>query len=202
MALPLNVISDICDVTGAWADAFLSEVSLKRYRRACAWAMSEAAKWGAEGATDAIPATFSNPTPWMMKAFTYTRALDRKGNEIEADVAVRPSQSIVMKYAMGEGQKVRRPGDVGLSKDRILVPNWRNLQLTQGIGRNAYGNLPGGSPPASPGKRQERGPSAGWQVDGACTRARWTSAGLGWSGTSLVLTAARRRSARTTGPSS
>lgn len=144
MTLPVNVISDICDVTGAWADAYLSEVSLKRYRRACAWAMSEAAKWGAEGATDAVATTFSNPTPWMIQAFKYTRALDRAGNEIEASVSVLPSQSIVMKCAMGEGPQVRRSGDVGLARDRILVPNWRNLSLTQGINRNTYGNLPGG----------------------------------------------------------
>ncbi|UHC17156.1 hypothetical protein LRS73_04385 [Methylobacterium currus] len=40
--------------------------------------------------------------------------------------------------------QTRRPGDVGLARDRILVPNWRNLLLTQGINRNQYGNLPGG----------------------------------------------------------
>lgn len=66
-----------------------------------------------------------------------------------------------MKYTMGDGPQVRRPSDVGLSKDRILVPNWRNLQLTQGINRNAYGNLPGGGSPPRQGsgghKRQAPG---------------------------------------------
>lgn len=143
-ALPVNIVSDICDATGAFQEAFLFEVSLKRFRRACAWAMSEAAKWASEGAKDAIPSTFSNPTPWMMKPFKYTRALDKNGNEVEADVYVLPLQSIVMKYAMGDGQQVRRPGDVGLAKDRLLVSHWRNLFLTQGINRNQYGNLPGG----------------------------------------------------------
>lgn len=45
---------------------------------------------------------------------------------------------------MGDGPQIRRPGDVGLGRDAILVPDWRNLAMTQGINRNSYGNLPGG----------------------------------------------------------
>ena len=45
---------------------------------------------------------------------------------------------------MGDGPNVRMPGDVGLARDRILVPNWRALEATQGIRPNRYGNLPGG----------------------------------------------------------
>jgi hypothetical protein len=56
----------------------------------------------------------------------------------------RADQSIVMKYALGDGRQVRRPGDVGLARDRIYVPHWKNLQMTQGISRNQYGNVPGG----------------------------------------------------------
>ncbi|MFY9293868.1 MAG: hypothetical protein WAP03_24710 [Methylorubrum rhodinum] len=209
MALPVNIISDICDVTGAWSEAFLSEVSLKRYRRACAWAMSEAAKWGAEGATDAVATTFSNPTPWMMRAFKYTRALDRAGNKIEASVSVLPSQSIVMKYAMGEGPQVRRPGDVGLARDRILVPNWRNLQLTQGINRNMYGNLPGGVAARlsreAAGTRAKRRVAGRWgvyegEVDVGGSRLVWYiarpprgEAPIGKNGRSIVVNLGRLR---------
>lgn len=106
--------------------------------------MSETAKAAKIGATDALDDAFQNPTPWMRRAFTYKRALSRTGDIVEAEVSVLPSQSIVMKYAMGSGPQTRRPGDVGLAKDRILVPYWRNLQETQVITINRYGNLPGG----------------------------------------------------------
>ncbi|OHV17588.1 hypothetical protein BK022_04710 [Methylorubrum extorquens] len=61
--LSIDVVSDICDQVGAWQRAFLSEASLDRYRRACAWSMSEVAKAAAAGGTDAIDAAFENPNP-------------------------------------------------------------------------------------------------------------------------------------------
>lgn len=79
----------------------------------------------------------------MRKAFTYTRALGKNRVEIEADVDVRPSQSIVMKYQMGDGPQVRRPDDVGLAEDVIYVAHWKNSSFTRGIHRNSFGNLPG-----------------------------------------------------------
>lgn len=51
----------------------------------------------------------------------------------------KTDQSIVMKYALGDGRQVRRPSDVGLARDRIYVPHWKNLALTQGINRNRRG---------------------------------------------------------------
>ncbi len=123
MALPVNIGSDICDVIGAVQEAFLAELSLKRYRQACASAVSEATRIAAEGATDAIPATFSNPMPWMMRAFSYTRTLDWGGDEVEASVNALPSQSIVMKYAMG--------GAYGR----------RNLSFRKGEGRASSGSM-------------------------------------------------------------
>ncbi|KQU17531.1 hypothetical protein ASG63_08450 [Methylobacterium sp. Leaf94] len=142
--LSLDVLSDICDQVAAYERAFLSEASLDRYRRACAWTTSEVAKEARNRANEAVEDAFDNPTPWMRRAFAYKRALTKKGDIIQADVSVLPSQSIVLKYAMGSGPQIRRPGDAGLAKDRILVPYWRNLRDTQGISYNAYGNLPGG----------------------------------------------------------
>ena len=144
MALPINVVSSVCDQVAAWQEAFLGEANLDRFRRAAAWTMSEVAKGAAGGAKDAVEDAFENPTPWMRSAFGYKRALTRSGDEISAELFVKPSQSVVLKYAMGAGVQTRRPGDVGLARERILVPHWRNLALTQGINRNAYGNLPGG----------------------------------------------------------
>lgn len=102
------------------------------------------AKAAAGGATAAVDVAFLDPTPWLRRAFKYTRALNKGSDEVDDDVFVLPSQSIILKYAMGDGPQIRRPGDVGLVKDAILVPNWKNLQLAQGINRNTYGNLPGG----------------------------------------------------------
>jgi len=142
--LPLDVVSDICDQVAAWQEAFISEASLKRFQRACAWTMSEVAKGACQDVTAAVDVAFQDPTPWMRRSFGYTRALGKNRDQVEADVYTLPSQSIVMKYGMGDGPQIRRPGDVGLAKNVIYVPNWKNLQLTQGINRNSFGNLPGG----------------------------------------------------------
>jgi|GEM_PF-2634051 len=142
--LPLDVVSDICDQVAAWQRAFLWESTLDRYRRACAWTTSEVAKGACQDVTAAVDVGFQDPTPWMRRAFGYTRALDKNRDEVVADVYTLSSQSIVMKYGMGYGPQLRRPGDVGLAKEVIYVPNWKNLSLTQGFNRNSYGNLPGG----------------------------------------------------------
>ncbi|TXM70671.1 hypothetical protein [Methylobacterium sp. WL120] len=130
MALSLDVLSDICDAVGAWQDAYISEVGLDKYRRACAWAMSETAKAASIGVDEAIEDTFDNATPWMRKAMGYTRALTMTGDLVQAELFVKPSQSIVLKYSIGSGPQVRRPGDVGLAKGRILVPYCQNLYRT------------------------------------------------------------------------
>ncbi|MFF9550850.1 hypothetical protein [Methylobacterium fujisawaense] len=124
--------------------AFISETSLDQYRRACAWTASEVAKAASRGATDAIDQAFDDPTPWMRRALGYTQAINRTGDAVEASLYTRPDQSIVLKYGTGDGRQVRRPGDVGLARDCIYVPHWKNLQMTQGISRNQYGNVPGG----------------------------------------------------------
>jgi hypothetical protein len=107
--LSIDVVSDICDAVGQWQHTFLSEASLNRYRRACAWSMSEVAKAAAAGGTDAVDVAFENPTPWMRKAFGYTRALTRAGDLVEASTFVKPSQSIVLKYGMGDGCRCAAP---------------------------------------------------------------------------------------------
>ncbi|SFE90874.1 hypothetical protein [Methylobacterium sp. yr596] len=49
-----------------------------------------------------------------------------------------------MKYLMGNGPRGRLPGDAGLVRGRILMPNWRALEVAQSIRPNRYGNLSGG----------------------------------------------------------
>ncbi len=146
-----------------------------RFRRAAAWTKSEVAKGAASGAKDAVEDAFENPTPWMRGVFGYKRALTRSGDDVSAELFVKPSQSIVLKYALGDDPQIRRPGDVGLAREKILVPHWRNLALTQGINRNAYGNLPGGV--AARLAREAAGTAARRRVAG-CRQARGMRRGL------------------------
>ncbi|SDM88761.1 hypothetical protein SAMN05216360_104151 [Methylobacterium phyllostachyos] len=75
--------------------AFLSETSLDRYRRACAWTASEVAEAASRGATEAINTAFDDPTPCMRHAFGNTQALNRGGDAVEASLYAKPDQSIV-----------------------------------------------------------------------------------------------------------
>lgn len=142
----IRIRSDIDDVLGSYMDAFLSETSLDRYRRACAWVTDETVKTLSKGANSGLDRVLDDPTPWMRKAYQYRRSLakNRKAGVVQAEVYVAEKQSAVLKYHLGEGENVRLPGDVGLAGEHILVPNWKNLALTQGIRPNAYGNLAGG----------------------------------------------------------
>lgn len=82
----------------------------------------------------------------MRQAWQYRRSLGKGRtvyDEVEAEAYVLDDQSAVLKYAMGQGRNTRLPGDVGLAQDRVLVPHWRNLALTQGIRPNASHDLPG-----------------------------------------------------------
>ncbi|MBO1022008.1 hypothetical protein IPV08_18800, partial [Methylobacterium sp. SD274] len=142
----VRIQSDLGDVLGSYMDVFLSETSLDRYRRACAWVTDETVKTLSKCATAGLDRVLDDPTPWMRKAYQYRRSLakNRKAGVIQAEVYVAEKQSAVLKYHVGEGENVRLPGDVGLAGEHILVPNWENLALTQGIRPNAYGNLAGG----------------------------------------------------------
>ena len=137
----VRIQSDLSDVLGSYMDAFLSETSLDRYRRACAWVTDETVKTLSKGANAGLDRVLDDPTPWMRKAYQYRRSLgkDRKAGVVQAEVYVAEKQSAVLKYHLGEGENVRLPGDVGLAGEHILVPNWKNRALTQGIRPNAYG---------------------------------------------------------------
>ncbi|MFC6048023.1 hypothetical protein ACFPYM_09270, partial [Methylobacterium hispanicum] len=85
---------------------------------------------------------------------------------VSADAFALDDQSVVLKFLMGDGPRTRLPGDVGLARERILVPNWRALEATQGIKPNKHGNLPGGV--AARLKREAAGTVARRRV-----RGRW-----------------------------
>lgn len=145
--LDLAVLTDLGAQLAAWEEQYVSQAGYEKYRRACAWTVSEAAKGVAGRMAEAMLQVLDRPTPWMLRAWQYTRALKPGGSvptDPIADVFALDEQSVVLKLLMGDGPNVRMPGDVGLAKDRILVPNWKRLKSTQGISPNKNGNLPGG----------------------------------------------------------
>lgn len=159
-SLDMAVLSDLGAQLAAWEDAYVSAVGFERYWRASAWAASEAAKTVATR-MQATAEAIDRPTPWMARAWQYTRAFGPgtgSGDAVSADVFALDDQSIVLKYLMGDGPNVRMPGDVGLARQKILVPNRRALEATQGIKPNKFGNLPGGV--AARLKREAAGTSA------------------------------------------
>ena len=141
-----SFVTDLTRALASWEEQYVSEVSYRKYERACAWVTDQSAKavsLDMRGATDTV---FRDATPWMRNAWQYRRSLG-KGRSIrdgvESEAYVLDDQSAVLKYEMGQGLQTRRPGDVGLAQDRILVPHWKNLALTQGIRPNGSHDLPG-----------------------------------------------------------
>ncbi len=148
MARPFgfDISTDLSARMMTWADQFISETSYRRFERACAFVSDETAKRLAQRMNAVTVEVFDRPTPWMRRAWQYRRGLraGARPGEVGAETFVLDDQSIVMKFAVGDGPNVRRPGDVGLARDRIYVPHWANLALTQRIRPTAQGNLPGG----------------------------------------------------------
>ncbi|WHQ68632.1 hypothetical protein [Methylorubrum extorquens] len=140
-----SFVSDLSEVLAAWEEQYVSETSYQKFRRACAWVVDESVKAVSEDMRGATRDTFRDPPPWMVNGWQYRRSLakNRDAGLVEAEAYVGDDQSAVLKYAMGDGENTRLPGDVGLAQDRILLPHWRNLLETQGIRPNASHDLPG-----------------------------------------------------------
>lgn len=140
-----SFIQDLTDACRAWEEQYVSEASYAQFRRACAWVVDESVKNVTRDMREATGEVFRDPTPWMVQGWQYRRSL-AKGRDVgivEAEAYVRDEQSTVLKYAMGDRRSVRLPGDVGLAQDRILLPHWKNLAMTQGIRPNRSHDLPG-----------------------------------------------------------
>lgn len=132
MAQPfdVSVLSDLGAQLAAWEDAYVSAVGFEKYRRASAWAASEAAKTVATRMRSATMEVIDRPTPRIGRAWQYTRALSQGGDAVSAEAFALDDQSVVLKFLMGDGPRMRLPGDVGLERERILVQNWLNLDLS------------------------------------------------------------------------
>lgn len=144
--LGFDLSTDLGDRMATSSRQFASETSYRRYERACAFVSDEVAKRLANRMNALTTEVFDHPRVWMKRAWQYRRGLraSARPGEVGAETFVLDDQSVVMKFAVGDGPNVRRPVNVGLAQDRIYVPNWMNLRDMQGIKPNASGNLSGG----------------------------------------------------------
>ena len=143
---------DIAPAIERWRDRFVSEVGIKKYRRAAGWAVDETAKAAVLGIRAQFDKHLRRQVPWTKSAVTYARVEKAGLNAIEqgtrtdvyAQVFVKPKQSVYLKYLFGMGDNTRFPGDVGLAQNKILLPWWDNITLTQGVRPTRYGGVPTG----------------------------------------------------------
>jgi hypothetical protein len=143
---------DIAPAIEAWRDRFVSQVGVAKYRRAAGWAVDETAKAAVLGIRSQFDKHLRRQVPWTKSAVTYARAEKAGLNAIEqgtrtdvyAQVFVKPKQSVYLKYLFGMGDNTRLPGDVGLAQNKILLPWWDNILLTQGVRPTKYGGVPTG----------------------------------------------------------
>ena len=151
-----NRVSIAADVAGQimdWRLKFVSTVGEAKYRRAAGWAVDEVAKHAVLGIRQQFHKHLKSNTPWTESAIKYKRSSAAGLNAIEAGtnvdglfsaVYVMPRQSTYLKYLFGVQDNTRLPGDVGLAQDKILIPFWQNITLTQGVQPTQYGGVPRG----------------------------------------------------------
>jgi len=175
-----SFLSDLGLQLAAWEETYVSEAGLDRYRRACAWVTSESAKQVATSITDAIASTIDRPTPWISRAYQYTRALTRGTSDaVSADAFVLDDQSIVLKHLFGDGRNTRLPGDVGLAKEHILVHGkmikaYYRPRAPPGANGTTAGRPPPGDRSFSLAHGAHDGPWAPHPIPWAPLGTRWT----------------------------
>lgn len=117
--------------------------ALDRFPRAVQFALTGVAIDATNRFRDRVPEIFHGPNKLTRDALRYTVDKDLLGkvqsvDEAKADVFVLPLQSSWLKYAFGDGENVRQPGDVGIEayfgdQNSIRVPVGQNLSSTFGI---------------------------------------------------------------------
>jgi len=117
------------------------------HERGIAFALNGVSKDAYKKLRRAIWTSVDEPVPFTLKA-VYATGVDLKKpggiklDEIFSAVGMLPDQSAYLKYLMGDGPTIRKPGDIGPADKHIYVPIWASLIRTQGIKPVAGGNLP------------------------------------------------------------
>lgn len=102
----------------------------------------------------AIDATFDKPESLTREAVAArqphpSRASSTTG--VSAAIEIKPLQHRWLRYALGEGEQTRKPGEIGPADSAVMIPVWENLQsaalLAMGINiiPTEGGNLPPGT---------------------------------------------------------
>lgn len=149
----VSIAADVASQIKDWRLRFVSTVGEAKYRRAAGWAVDEVAKHAVLGIRKQFHKHRKSNTPWTESAIKYKRSSAAGLNAIKAGtndaglfsaVYVMPKQSTYLKYLFGVQDNTRLPGDVGLAQDKILIPFWQNITLTQGVQPTQYGGVPSG----------------------------------------------------------
>lgn len=120
-------------------------VARDSFPRALQFVLNEIAKTAVLNFRRDVGTVLDRPKEWTTNGLRYKRVdikSVRSGARPYSEVYVLPKQSAVLKYLMGSGPNVRRPGDVGPSQAYISLPIWRTLEAHAGIRADAHGNLP------------------------------------------------------------
>jgi hypothetical protein len=120
-------------------------VARDSFPRALQFVLNEIAKTAVLTFRRDVGTVIDRPKEWTSNGLRYRRVnlqSVRQGARPYSETYVLPKQSAVLKYLMGSGPNVRRPGDVGPSQAYISLPIWRNLDQHAGIRADAHGNLP------------------------------------------------------------
>lgn len=155
----VDLAVDLAESIERWRDQFIAAVGMTdhsrgmaKYRRAAGWAVDEVAKQAVQNVRYRFHKTLKRRSPWTESAVAYKRlskselnALERgerNTEDVYAQVYVKPKQSAYLKYLFGIGENLRVPGDVGMAQNRILIPWWDNIRLTQGVQPTKDGGVP------------------------------------------------------------
>lgn len=151
----VRIAADVAGPIMDWRARFVSTVGEAKYRRAAGWAVDEVAKHAVLGIRRQFHKHLKSNTPWTESAIKYKRSSAAGLNTVEAGtndaglfsaVYVMPRQSTYPKYLFGVQDNTRLPGDVSLAQDKILIPFWQNISLTQGVQPTKYGGVHRGFP--------------------------------------------------------
>jgi hypothetical protein len=114
------------------------------YFRGVIYALNGTAKAAQKDIISILPRIIDQPTPFTLRAIKSSfAALDSHSISLaEARVFWLDDQSAYAKYLFGDGEQIRKPGDIGPADKYIYVPIWANLSKYEGITPKYGANLP------------------------------------------------------------
>lgn len=150
---PFFVDIDVAGAALAVADAF-AEFGEKALPRAMQFSVNGVAIDAVRRFRQAEPAILDHPNGWTLDGIAYEadkKALSKITSlgQVKAVIYIKPEVSEYLKYQFGFEKSTRRGGEIGLEgylpsdlQQHVLVPLWQNINLTQGVYEDRFGNVP------------------------------------------------------------